>query len=164
MDSSAEDKRELSAEALELIAARFKLLAEPMRLRLLNTLMSGERTVTQLVDATGAGQANVSKHLGLLASAGMVARRKEGLNVYYFIADPSLFELCNLVCRRLEERLTEHAEALAPAPAGASRDKKSRKITRKTNSTASNPEPAVTAKPAEPVAQPGLDSFEMKFD
>lgn len=95
--------------ALELIAARFKLLAEPMRLRLLNELRGGEKTVTELVAATGAGQANVSKHLGLLADAGMVARRKEGLNVNYFIADESLFELCDLVCGRLQKELAEKA-------------------------------------------------------
>ena len=95
--------------ALELVAARFRMLAEPMRLRLLNELRAGEKTVTTLVEATGAGQANVSKHLSLLADAGMVGRRKEGLNVYYFIADESLFELCDLVCGRLQKELAEKA-------------------------------------------------------
>ena len=95
--------------ALELVAARFKMLAEPMRLRLLHELRGGEQTVTALVAATGAGQANVSKHLGLLADAGMVSRRKEGLNVNYFIADESLFELCDLVCGRLQKELAEKA-------------------------------------------------------
>ena len=95
--------------ALELVAARFRMLAEPMRLRLLNELRDGEKTVTTLVEATGAGQANVSKHLSLLADAGMVGRRKEGLNVYYFIADESLFELCDLVCGRLQKELAEKA-------------------------------------------------------
>jgi len=95
--------------ALELIAARFRMLAEPMRLRLLNELRDGEKTVSTLVEATGAGQANISKHLSLLADAGMVGRRKEGLNVYYFIADESLFELCDLVCGRLQNELAEKA-------------------------------------------------------
>jgi ArsR family transcriptional regulator len=99
----------LSPGALELVAARFRMLAEPMRLRLLNELRDGEKTVTALVEATGAGQANVSKHLSLLADAGMVARRKKGLNVYYFIADESLFELCDLVCGRLQKELAEKA-------------------------------------------------------
>ena len=99
----------LSLGALELVAARFRMLAEPMRLRLLNELRDGEKTVTTLVEATGAGQANVSKHLSLLADAGMVGRRKEGLNVYYFIADESLFELCDLVCGRLQKELAEKA-------------------------------------------------------
>ena len=101
--------KSLPPAALEQVAARFRMLAEPMRLRLLNELRAGERTVTQLVEATGAGQANVSKHLGLLADAGMVARRKEGLNVFYFIADESLFELCDLVCSRLQKELAEKA-------------------------------------------------------
>ena len=95
--------------ALELVAARFRMLAEPMRLRLLNELRNGEKTVTTLVEATGAGQANVSKHLSLLADAGMVGRRKEGVNIYYFIADESLFELCDLVCGRLQKELAEKA-------------------------------------------------------
>ncbi len=101
--------KKLPPVALELVAARFKMLAEPMRLRLLNELRGGERTVTQLVEATGAGQANVSKHLGLLADAGMVSRRKEGLTVNYFIADESLFELCDLVCGRLLKELAAKA-------------------------------------------------------
>lgn len=99
----------LPAGALDLVAARFRMLAEPMRLRLLNELRSGEKTVSQLVERTGAGQANVSKHLSLLADAGMVARRKEGLHVFYLISDDSLFELCDLVCARLQKELTEKA-------------------------------------------------------
>lgn len=95
--------------ALELVAARFRMLAEPMRLRLLNELRGGEQTVTALVEATGAGQANVSKHLGLLADAGMVGRRKDGLSVHYHITDESLFELCDLVCGRLQKELAAKA-------------------------------------------------------
>jgi DNA-binding transcriptional ArsR family regulator len=101
----------LPPEALELVAARFKVLAEPMRLRLLQTLEAGERTVGELVSETGAGQANVSKHLNLLADAGLVGRRKEGLNVYYFIADPMVFELCKLVCGSLQKQLAKRAKA-----------------------------------------------------
>src|SRR6516162_2456075 len=89
--------------ALELVAARFRMLAEPMRLRLLNELRNSEKTVTALVEA------NVSKHLSLLADAGMVGRGKEGLNVFYFTADESLFELCDLVCGRLQRELAEKA-------------------------------------------------------
>lgn len=101
--------KSLPKEALELVAARFRMLSEPMRLRLLNELRGGEQTVTALIEATGAGQANVSKHLGLLTDAGMVARRKQGLNVFYFIADETLFELCDLVCSRLQKELAEKA-------------------------------------------------------
>lgn len=100
-------------ELLELIATRFKVLAEPLRLRLLNALREGERTVTQLVDETGAGQANVSRHLALLHRHRMVSRRKDGLNVYYRIADPSIFELCELVCGGLEATLAEELRPLS---------------------------------------------------
>ena len=103
----------LSPEALELVASRFKLLGEPMRLRLLQALHGSERNVTQLVEATGATQANVSKHLGLLCEAGMLRRRKDGMHVFYAIADPMVFELCNLVCSRLQEDLSRQARQLS---------------------------------------------------
>jgi DNA-binding transcriptional ArsR family regulator len=99
----------LSPAALELVAARFRVLAEPMRLALLNALRRGEKTVSELVAETDAGQANVSKHLGILADAGMVGPRKHGLNVYNFIADKTLFALCDLVCARLRTELSEKA-------------------------------------------------------
>jgi len=108
----AAGKKFLSPAALELIAARFRVLAEPMRLALLNQLRSGEKTVSELIEHTGAGQANVSKHLGILAEAGMVGRRKAGLNAYYYIADESLFKLCDLVCARLQEELADKAASL----------------------------------------------------
>src|SRR5690606_25245998 len=97
--------RMLNDEAIELVASRFKVLAEPMRLRILNALRAGERTVSELVELTGANQANVSKHLGLLHRHRLVARRKEGLNVYYRISDPTTFDLCDLVCTSLEREL-----------------------------------------------------------
>ena len=86
---------------LELIAERFKVLAEPARLQILNSLRDRERTVSELVDELGLGQANVSKHLQLLHSQGFVGRRKEGLYVYYRLADEDVFELCDLMCERL---------------------------------------------------------------
>ncbi|MDW8413283.1 MAG: metalloregulator ArsR/SmtB family transcription factor [Acidobacteriota bacterium] len=98
-------KKEMSFEALELIASRFKVLAEPMRLKLLHELSSGERSVTELIEATGASQANVSKHLGILLEAGLVKRRKDKLNAYYSIADESVFKLCEVVCGSLAEHL-----------------------------------------------------------
>ena len=91
----------LTEEAFELIAGRFRVLAEPMRLRLLHALSDSEMSVSELVEATGAGQANVSKHLGIMLDAGLVARRKEGLNVFYRVADPSVFDMCEAVCSSL---------------------------------------------------------------
>lgn len=105
------NRQKLTPEALELIAARFRVLGEPMRLRLLIALESGERNVTQLVQATGANQANVSRHLQTLADAGILGRRKEGLNVLYHIADPGIFELCEGVCGSLQKRFGQQARA-----------------------------------------------------
>jgi DNA-binding transcriptional ArsR family regulator len=102
----------LTPEALELLAARFRVLSEPMRLRILHTLHDGERTVTELVEQLEAGQANVSKHLGVLLDAGFVARRKEGLNAFYSIADPTIFQLCELVCASIDERLAAQRSAV----------------------------------------------------
>ncbi len=104
--------RIFSDDALELLAGRFKILAEPMRLKILNALREGEKTVTELVEETGAGQANVSKHLGLLFRHRMVGRRKDGLNVYYRITDPTIFELCELMCDSIESELDAKWEAL----------------------------------------------------
>ncbi|MEN9575460.1 MAG: hypothetical protein RL514_3315 [Verrucomicrobiota bacterium] len=95
----------LPPEALELIAARFRVLGEPNRLRLISALEQGEKNVSELVAETELTQANVSRHLQTLTEAGMLGRRKEGLNVYYFIADKSLFDLCELVCSRLQKEL-----------------------------------------------------------
>ena len=92
------------SERLEEAANRFKLLSETVRLELLNQLQQhGEMTVSELVEATGHRQANVSKHLGMMAREGLLARRKEGLYVHYSINDPTISALCMLVCGRLRE-------------------------------------------------------------
>jgi ArsR family transcriptional regulator len=96
----------LSETALKKVAERFKALSEPIRLRLVYALMDGEKTVSQLVRETGALQANVSKHLGILLDAGVLGRRKEGTSAYYRITDESVFELCDLVCGSIEDHLT----------------------------------------------------------
>lgn len=101
--------RPLTEEAMNLIARRFAVLAEPMRLRLLHALLDGEKHVNALVVATGSTQANVSRHLQTLADAGMVTRRKEGLLVIYTVADPSIFQLCELVCGTLEKQHAKRA-------------------------------------------------------
>ena len=88
---------------LRFIATRFKVLAEPMRLRILHAIQPGELSVTQIIEKTGASQANISKHLAVLTRAEMVGRRKECLNVYYSITDPVIFELCDLVCNKLHD-------------------------------------------------------------
>lgn len=105
-------KRGLTSAQLALVAERFKVLAEPARLQLLQALMPGELSVGQLVERTGLSQANVSKHLQLLLAQNLVARRKEGLFVYYHIADQSVFQLCDLVCSRLEREVRERQRRL----------------------------------------------------
>ena len=108
----AKHRRELNDEALELIAARFRVLAEPMRLKLLNAIGDSERNVTELVLAIGTGQANVSKHLGILLREGVVARRKEGLNTYYRVVDERTFDLWETICSCLGEHLAAQQVAL----------------------------------------------------
>ncbi|MEB3222516.1 MAG: metalloregulator ArsR/SmtB family transcription factor [Candidatus Sericytochromatia bacterium] len=102
----------LSEAGYEMIAGYFRVLADPMRLRLLNTLQGGERTVAQLMAATGGNQANVSKHLRVLLDAGLVARRKEGTNAWYAIGDPAVYALCEIVCARREAFLKARAGIL----------------------------------------------------
>lgn len=91
----------LNSELLKLVAERFKALAEPARLEILNALRDGEMTVSELVERTGLGQANVSKHLQLLLTHGFVRRRKDGLFAYYELADRSVLKLCDIMCDRL---------------------------------------------------------------
>lgn len=103
----------MTPEVLVLIAERFKVLAEPARLQILNCLRKRELTVSDIVEQTDLGQANVSKHLQLLHSQGFVARRKEGLFVYYALADQRVFQLCELVCDGLDAALTARRRVLA---------------------------------------------------
>lgn len=100
------ERKDLSEEAFEMLGEQFKAFSEPMRLKLVYSLMEGEKTVSELVAETGGLQANVSKHLRMLLEAGVVERRKQGLHSYYSIADDSIFELCDLMCNSIRDRLT----------------------------------------------------------
>lgn len=95
-------KPEMSPALLRLVAERFRALGEPARLQILNALRDGELSVNDLVSETGLGQANVSRHLQILHALGFVARRKDGLFVYYRLADKSVFRLCDIMCGRIE--------------------------------------------------------------
>ena len=101
--SNEKNIRPLTAEEFEQIAARFKMLGEPMRLRILQTVCSERRNVTDIVAAVGSTQANVSKHLALLTAAGILARRKHGQNVFYAVKDRLAVKLCELVRAQLAE-------------------------------------------------------------
>lgn len=92
----------LTPDQLLHVAERFKALAEPSRLDILQALKAGERNVGDIMEKTGLGQANVSKHLRVLHAAGFVERRKEGVSIYYRLADNDVFRLCELMCGRLE--------------------------------------------------------------
>jgi len=102
----------LNSAMLELVAQRFRAMGEPVRLRLLMSMQDGERTVSELVDEHHTSQANISKHLQVLASVGLVRRRKQGLNVFYAIADPGIFKMCDMVCGSLKKHLDAQAKGL----------------------------------------------------
>lgn len=97
-------------EFLERMAEKFRMLSDPTRLAILRSLMDGERNVSQVVDETGRNQANVSKHLKMLAEAGLVTRRKEGLQVFYALGDPLVDRLCKLVCETIVQEAHEEVE------------------------------------------------------
>jgi DNA-binding transcriptional ArsR family regulator len=94
----------LPDDLVELIAERFRALAEPTRIKLLDRLREGEATVLELTALVGTTQQNVSKHLNLLQHAGIVARRKQGNFAYYRIADETVYALCETVCGSLQDR------------------------------------------------------------
>jgi DNA-binding transcriptional ArsR family regulator len=91
----------------EVIADRFRLLADPTRIRILDRLRDGELTVQEITAQLGTSQQNVSKHLGQLLRAGIVAREKDGNFARYRILDQAVFELCEHVCGGLERQLDE---------------------------------------------------------
>jgi DNA-binding transcriptional ArsR family regulator len=109
----------LDERALAHVAKYFKALAEPMRLKILNALQDGEQNVSQLTELSQSTQANVSKHLSLLAQAGLVQRDSRGTSVYYRIADPSVFALCELVCGQIGKQIALEAESKTVFSQGA---------------------------------------------
>jgi DNA-binding transcriptional ArsR family regulator len=100
---------------IELVAQRFRVLGEPMRIKLLDRLREGGATVSELQEALGASQQNISKHLVILHAAGMVSRTKQGNSTRYAISDPSVFELCDQVCGGVRRQLQELEQILQPA-------------------------------------------------
>ena len=95
----------LPEDLAELIARRFRALGDPLRVRTLDLLRDQELSVNTLAEQLGASQQNVSKHLAVLVDSGMLARRKDGTHVYYRIADPGVFALCEQVCGSLQTHL-----------------------------------------------------------
>ncbi len=118
MNTTTDIPHPLPAPLVELIAERFRVLGEPMRIRLLDALREGPATVQDLQRVTGASQQSVSKHLGLLLRSGLVSRSKEGNFSLYAIADEGVFELCEQVCGGMRRQLDELDSLL---PGGANR-------------------------------------------
>lgn len=103
--------RELQPEAFSMIAARFRVLSDPLRLRILHELQAGERNVGELVESLTISQPSISKHLKLLLEANIVSRRQEGTCAYYTIRDTGIFDLCELVCSSLEAQIRSQSDA-----------------------------------------------------
>jgi len=102
--STAYKTRTLSDQELNRVAQQFKLLGEPMRLKILQTICRKPLTVNEIVEATGATQSNISKHLSLLASGGIITRQKDAQFVYYSLSDPMTLKLCELVHGQVSDR------------------------------------------------------------
>jgi DNA-binding transcriptional ArsR family regulator len=98
----------LTQDQLEAIAARFRVMGDPCRLRILSFLMQGERTVGEVIEEVGSSQPNVSRHLRALFTAGLVDRRRNGNSVHYSVTDPVISDLCKLMCNCVE-RDAKHA-------------------------------------------------------
>ncbi len=110
--SEIQGSNQLSPVALAMIADFFKMLSEVSRLEIVCALKQGPLTVGQIIESTGLGQANVSKHLKLLTNAGILSRTQQGVNVLYTIANPVIFPLCDLVCNSLVDQLQQQNQAL----------------------------------------------------
>ncbi len=102
----------LSERARELIAERFRALGEPMRLKILERLFRSPASVGEILEATGSTQANVSKHLAVLHSGGLVRRRRLGLKTVYSIGDPTLERICAIVCDAVTREAHDEARAV----------------------------------------------------
>ena len=105
----------LPEDLLETVARRFRMLGEPQRLRILQTLQGGEKTVTRIVEEVEGNQSNISRHLQALFDSGLVSRRREGTAILYSIADPVIFKLCDLVCESAREEAREKLVKLSNA-------------------------------------------------
>jgi len=106
----------MSDTQLAAVASRFRVLAEPARLRLLRVLLAGEHSVGELVEKTSLSQANASKHLSTLHAARFVDRRKVGTTVYYSVTDTSVHELCDLMCAHVAARARADAHSVGSHP------------------------------------------------
>ena len=105
--------KKLTDEALEIVAERFRVLSEPIRLKILQALRDGEMSVSELTRELEISQPNASKHLRILQDSGILGRDQRGNLAYYRIEDESIFELCEVVCDSLGSKFREKAEIFA---------------------------------------------------
>ena len=106
--------RTLDDRAMQHVASYFRALSEPLRLKILNSLRDREHNVGELTELCSCSQANVSKHLSVLAQMGIVERETRGTSVYYRIADPCIYDMCDLVCGQLSEHFAGQAALHVP--------------------------------------------------
>ena len=111
--STIENMNQLPEQAIDRVASYFQALAEPTRLRILNLLREAEHNVGELAEACGYTAANMSRHLAVLMQQGFVKREGRGTSVYYQIADPTIYALCDLVCDRITQQHLAQAWPLA---------------------------------------------------
>ncbi len=104
--------QEITDQLLEKIAARFRAMSNSVRLKILHELEEGELSVSEILSRIGGSQANVSKHLAVLRSAGLVASRREGPSVFYRISDPAVFTICEVVCDALHQQASDEIETI----------------------------------------------------
>ncbi|ACB52816.1 transcriptional regulator, ArsR family [Crocosphaera subtropica ATCC 51142] len=109
--TSAPSNSSKPEEFLAPIADYFKVLSETSRLQILSCLKDGSMNASEISEATGLGQANLSKHLKILTEAEILSRQPKGVAIYYEIQDPMIFELCELVCGRLYSQMQQKTEA-----------------------------------------------------
>jgi DNA-binding transcriptional ArsR family regulator len=100
---------QLPDQAIDRVASYFQALAEPTRLRILSLLRQEEHNVGELAEACGYTAANMSRHLAVLMQQGFVKREGRGTSVYYQIADPTIYALCDLVCDRIAQQHSAQA-------------------------------------------------------
>ncbi|NCO74256.1 MAG: winged helix-turn-helix transcriptional regulator [Cyanobacteria bacterium] len=103
----------MSPSALSMVADFFKVLSEVSRLNIVCCLRGGSKNVTEIIEVTGLGQANVSKHLKMLAQVGVVTRTQRGINVYYEITNPFVFQLCDVVCNSISMQIQQQHQQLS---------------------------------------------------
>jgi DNA-binding transcriptional ArsR family regulator len=129
----------------EPVAERLRLLADATRLRILNLLRQGERSVVDIAGRVGASQPNVSRHLALLLRAGMVTRRQEGRQVHYRVVDPFVDQICEAICGSLRAHVDRQAQRLPAGPEANGRAASPATSANAARATAS-PSPRATAR------------------